>query len=124
LTGKKFMVGNRFTMADIYAFAVLQSAFAFVLDGGVRKAFPEISAWFARVADQSAILNVMGQAKMCERVSSHKIHQKCNLLKLLRLPYQPNKSLRRRKRLMMMMSLIHSLMRKKTRKQKRPRWLV
>ncbi len=46
LQGKEYLVGDRVTVADITVFTSLIVAFAFVLDGGFRKAMPHISAWF------------------------------------------------------------------------------
>jgi len=48
LTGKTFLVGERFTLADISVFVSLISSFALVLDGGFRKAMPAVSAWFVK----------------------------------------------------------------------------
>jgi translation elongation factor EF-1beta len=41
--------------------------FALVLDAGFRKAMPALTAWFQRTASQSAVINVFGCAKMCEK---------------------------------------------------------
>jgi elongation factor 1-gamma len=46
LQGKEYLVGERITIADITVFTSLIIAFAFVLDGGFRKAMPNVSAWF------------------------------------------------------------------------------
>jgi len=67
LQGKTFLVGNRFTLADMACFMPLIFAFAFVLDPGFRKAMPEFSAWFARCAAQSCVMNTCGAVKMCEK---------------------------------------------------------
>jgi glutathione S-transferase/translation elongation factor EF-1beta len=67
LAGKTFLVGQRLTLADIVTFAPLSLDFALVLDAGFRKAMPNVSEWFARVAAQSAVMNVAGACKMCEK---------------------------------------------------------
>jgi len=67
LSGKTYLVGQRLTLADIVTFVPLTIAFSFVLDAGFRKAMPNVSDWFARVASQSAIMNVAGNVKMCEK---------------------------------------------------------
>jgi glutathione S-transferase/translation elongation factor EF-1beta len=67
LVGKSFLVGGRLTYADIVNFTSLIMPFAFVLDAGFRKAMPDVSAWFERVSKQSAIINVAGAVKMCEK---------------------------------------------------------
>jgi glutathione S-transferase/translation elongation factor EF-1beta len=67
LAGKSFLVGGRFTYADITNFVSLILPFAFVLDAGFRKAMPNVSAWFERCSKQSAVMNVCGACKMCEK---------------------------------------------------------
>lgn len=46
LQGKSFLVGDRLTIADIAQFTSLIVPFSFVLDGGFRKAMPNVSQWF------------------------------------------------------------------------------
>jgi len=67
LAGKTFLVGNRFSLADVTLFVSLIVPFSFVLDAGFRKAMPNISSWFERCAAQSAVMNVCGNIKMCEK---------------------------------------------------------
>jgi len=67
LEGKTFLVGQRLTIADIATFLPMSMAFAFVLDAGFRKAMPNVSDWFARVAAQSCVINAAGVRKMCEK---------------------------------------------------------
>lgn len=67
LVGKSFLVGGRLTYADIVNFVALIIPFAFVLDAGFRKAMPNVSAWFDRISKQSAVMNVAGAVKMCEK---------------------------------------------------------
>ena len=67
LQGKTFLVGQRLTIADIANFLPMSMAFAFVLDAGFRKAMPNVSDWFARVAAQSCVINACGVRKMCEK---------------------------------------------------------
>jgi elongation factor 1-beta len=67
LAGKSFLVGGRMTYADLTNFVSLILPFAFVLDAGFRKAMPNVSAWFDRVSKQSAVMNVAGACKMCEK---------------------------------------------------------
>jgi len=62
-----FMVGNRFTLADIALFTSLMGPFSVALDAGFRKAMPHVSAWFERVSNQSAVLNACGITRMCEK---------------------------------------------------------
>jgi elongation factor 1-beta len=67
LQGKEYLVGNRVTVADITVFTSLIIAFAFVLDGGFRKAMPNVSAWFQRIASHQAVINTCGNVKLCEK---------------------------------------------------------
>jgi len=57
---KMFMVGNRFTLADIAIFTSLMGAFSTTSNADRRKAMPHVHAWFDRVANQSAVLNTCG----------------------------------------------------------------
>jgi len=50
LSGKTFMVGNRFTLADAALFVSLLGPFSLALDAGFRNAMPNVSAWFQRCA--------------------------------------------------------------------------
>jgi len=67
LAGKTFLVGNRFSLADVAMYVAFIVPFSFVLDGGFRKAMPRVSDWFARCAAQSAVINVCGNIKMCDK---------------------------------------------------------
>jgi len=64
---KMFMVGNRFTLADIALFTSVMGPFSTTLDAGFRKAMPHVAAWFERVANQSAVLNTCGVTRLCEK---------------------------------------------------------
>ena len=64
---KMFMVGNRFTLADIALFCSVIGAFSTTLDAGFRKAMPAVSSWFERVAQQSAVINTCGVTRLCEK---------------------------------------------------------
>ena len=61
------MVGQRLTLADLNIFGAFKALFAFIFDSGFRKAMPNISNWFQRVAYQSAVINIVGASKMCEK---------------------------------------------------------
>ena len=61
------MVGDRLTLADIAQFTSLIVPFSFVLDGGFRKAMPNVSQWFQRIAQHEAVVRVCGNVKMCEK---------------------------------------------------------
>jgi translation elongation factor EF-1beta len=67
LAGKTFLVGQRLTLADISNFMFMAMGFVFIFDGGFRKAMPNLTAWFERVAAQSAVIAHFGCLKMCEK---------------------------------------------------------
>jgi len=67
LTGKTFLVGERFTLADISVFTALILPFGLILDGGFRKAMPAVSAWFERVSKVSHVISSCGHVKMCDK---------------------------------------------------------
>ena len=67
LTGKTFLVGERFTLGDISLFNSLVIPFGFILDGGFRKAMPAVSAWFERVSKIEHVVKVAGNVKMCDK---------------------------------------------------------
>jgi len=46
LNGKKFIAGDKLTIADLYVGACFATTFQTVFDAGFRKAMPNISAWF------------------------------------------------------------------------------
>lgn len=50
LEGKKWLVGNSITLADVSQFISLIVPFSFALDGGFRKAMPHVSDWFQRMS--------------------------------------------------------------------------
>lgn len=67
LTGKTFLVGERFTLADISVFTSLILPFGLILDGGFRKAMPAVSSWFERVSKINHVINTCGHSKMCDK---------------------------------------------------------
>ena len=57
------------TLADIENWVFMSFVFQFVIDQGQQKnAFPNVSQWFHRMSQQSAILNHFGHVKMAEKV--------------------------------------------------------
>lgn len=67
LSGRTFLVSNRFTLADLCLCVMLMGPFAFALDPGFRKAHSNVSEWYARVTSQSCFMAVAGNVKMCEK---------------------------------------------------------
>ena len=64
LKGKSWLVGDRLTLADIVAFNALIVPFAFVLDGGFRKAMSDVSAWFEKMSKLPVVARSAGYVKM------------------------------------------------------------
>lgn len=50
LQGKEFLVGGHLTLADIAVWQSLYLAMTLALDGGFRKAMPNLAAWFEKVS--------------------------------------------------------------------------
>ena len=64
LAGRAWLVGERLTLADIVAFNILITAFTFSFDAGVCKAFPNLAAWFAKMAKLPIVARTAGYIKM------------------------------------------------------------
>ncbi|KAL3480670.1 hypothetical protein BJX99DRAFT_220031 [Aspergillus californicus] len=59
LTSNTYLVGERITLADIFAAALLTRAFATVIDKKARSDHPAVSRWFQTVVSQSAFKAVV-----------------------------------------------------------------
>lgn len=64
LQEKSWLVGDRLTLADIATFNILIVPMAFVLDGGFRKAMPNVSAWFDKMSKLPVVARTAGYVKM------------------------------------------------------------
>jgi elongation factor 1-gamma len=67
LKGKNFLVGDHVTLADIVVatqFIIPQQT---ILDGGFRKAMPDFSAWWERVAALPEFVAIAGNVKACQK---------------------------------------------------------
>ena len=53
------------TLADIVTFNALIFPFSFVLDGGFRKAMPNVAAWFEKMSKLPVVARTAGYVKMC-----------------------------------------------------------
>jgi len=65
LDGQNWLVGERLTLADIVTFNALIFPFSFVLDGGFRKAMPNVAAWFEKMSRLPVVARTAGYVKMC-----------------------------------------------------------
>ena len=67
LKGKKWLVGDNMSIADLYLGAAFQLAFQTVFDKGFRKAHEALSAWFQNFASHPAVVKRFGKVKLCEQ---------------------------------------------------------
>jgi len=69
LDGKKWLVGNEMTVADIVVVLVLQHAFQTVLDAGFRKTpiMKNVNAWAEACFALPAVIKVQGNVHMCAK---------------------------------------------------------
>lgn len=65
LKGKKWISGDHFSVADIFVGVWMMTAFQVVLDGGFKKAMPNLSAWFDRFTDEPAVIKRFGRIRGC-----------------------------------------------------------
>jgi len=63
LQGKTHLVGNRITVADVAVAVLLIVFFQTVLDGGFRKAMPNVTAWLENFVKLPEVVSRMGNVK-------------------------------------------------------------
>ena len=68
LQGKDYLVGNRITVADVVAALTLLPAFQVALEGGFRKAIPNLSLWLERFTKISEVVARLGHVKFCQKI--------------------------------------------------------
>ncbi|KAL1952599.1 hypothetical protein VTO42DRAFT_4696 [Malbranchea cinnamomea] len=66
LTANTFLVGERFTLADLFAAAIVSRGMAFVLDREWRLAHPAVTRWFETVINQPIYKAVVPETVFCE----------------------------------------------------------
>ncbi|RYP19123.1 hypothetical protein DL765_003539 [Monosporascus sp. GIB2] len=64
--GKKHLVGDELTLADIMVAGVLFSAFKFFIDAETRKDLPNTIAWIQNLAEMKEFKDSFGTLEMCE----------------------------------------------------------
>ena len=67
LAGRKWLVGSAMTFADLHLFTALVPAFQLTLDAGFRKAMPELSRWFEKMARMPIVTGRLGYIKPCQK---------------------------------------------------------
>jgi elongation factor 1-gamma len=68
LQGKESLVGGRTTVADVYVANVLIPLFQVALDGGYRKAMPNVSAWLERFVKLPEVVARLGHVKFAQKI--------------------------------------------------------
>ncbi|VDM62431.1 unnamed protein product [Angiostrongylus costaricensis] len=69
LLTKTYLVGERFSIADISVALDLLPAFQHVLDVAIRKKFGNVTRWFQTVLHHQIVKEVVGEVHFCEKVS-------------------------------------------------------
>jgi translation elongation factor EF-1beta len=67
LKGKKFLVGDKVTLADLVCGYVLTPAFQTVLDAGFRKGMGEVANWFESYVALPQVVKSAGHIKCCAK---------------------------------------------------------
>lgn len=67
LKDKEFLVGNRFTLADLACWSLLVMGFGLVLDAEFRKDVPHVTAWFEKISKRPEVTKVAGHVKLVEK---------------------------------------------------------
>ena len=65
LKGKKYLVGDQVTLADLVCAWTLMPAFQLMLDAGFRKGKAEVAAWFERVTSLPEFKKSAGSVRAC-----------------------------------------------------------
>ena len=67
LKGKKWIVGDSITMADIACASALTPAFQLVFDAGFRKGRADLAKWFEAFVALPQVLSTAGSIKSCSK---------------------------------------------------------
>jgi len=67
LKGKKYLVGNDITIADITLAGLLFYPFKLFWDEKYRQSIPSVTEWFKTVSSLPAFVTVKGKAWLCEK---------------------------------------------------------
>lgn len=66
LAGKKWLVGDSLTIADLYLGSSFLLAFQMLFDKGFRKAHKNLSEWFNNFISHPAVIKRFGKVQLCE----------------------------------------------------------
>ncbi|KAL2125885.1 hypothetical protein VTI74DRAFT_2362 [Chaetomium olivicolor] len=64
--GRKFLVGEQLTLADVMVFGVLQLASKFVMDAEMRKEVPNVEAYLKGLMEVPEVKGAFGDLQLCE----------------------------------------------------------
>jgi len=67
LKGKKFLVGDKVTVADLVCAWTLMPAFQLILDAGFRKGKADVAAWFDGITHLPEFKKTAGHVKTCAK---------------------------------------------------------
>ena len=67
LEGKKYLVGNQLSLADIVVAGTLMYAFQTTLDGGFRKAMKAVEPWVSSIYALPEFIDVFGKVTLCAK---------------------------------------------------------
>jgi len=67
LATRTFLVGERLSLADLSVCICLLPAFTDVLDAGMRGKLRHLTRWFNTVVHQQALVEIIGEVKLCEK---------------------------------------------------------
>lgn len=69
LLNHQFLVGERFSLADIVVAMSLTPLYKMVLDAGFRKSFANANRWFELVTNQPDVIAVTGPIALCTKMA-------------------------------------------------------
>jgi elongation factor 1-gamma len=67
LKGRKFLVGESVTIADIAIVTVLSIPFRLLFDEKTRQTIPSVTEWYMNVSSLPAFQSVLGKTWLCEK---------------------------------------------------------
>jgi len=68
LQGKDWLVGKKITVADVVVGVTLIPPFQVALDGGFRKAMPNVASWLDRITKLPEVVSRLGHVKFAAKI--------------------------------------------------------
>ena len=72
LSTRTFLVGERITLADIYAASALQIAYSWILDPEHQKTHPNVLRFANTIVNQASMKAAFGEIEFCEKAVQYK----------------------------------------------------